>query len=47
MNDPLFQAIWQAIKAWDIQREPGLGYAHANGSDVMTILAAIRNGVHR
>jgi hypothetical protein len=42
MNDPLFQAIWQAIKAWDIARGPGRGYAGANGSDVMTILSAIR-----
>jgi hypothetical protein len=42
LSDPVFQAIWRAIKAWDIQREPGLGYAGANGSDVMTIIAALR-----
>jgi hypothetical protein len=37
LSDPVFQAIWRAIK-----REPGLGYAGANGSDVMTIITALR-----
>lgn len=37
-----FEAIWQAIKGWDIQRTPGAGYAGATGTDVMTILNALR-----
>jgi len=39
---PEFDAIWQVIKGWDIQREEGAGYAGANGTDVMTILHALR-----
>lgn len=39
---PEFQAVWSAIKGWDIQRSPDRGYAGANGDDVMTILNALR-----
>lgn len=39
---PEFDAIWQAIKGWDIQRNPGDGYASATGTDVMTILNALK-----
>ena len=42
LNSPVFEAVWQAIKEWDIQREQGRGYAGATGTDVMTILEAIR-----
>lgn len=39
---PLFDAIWNAIKAWDLQRKPGRGYAHATGDDVQTIVDAVK-----
>lgn len=42
LNDPMFERVWQAIKGWDIQRAPGQGYAGATGTDVMTILRAVR-----
>ena len=38
---PEFNAVWKAIKKWDIKREEGLGYAHATGTDVMIILSAL------
>ncbi len=37
-----FNAIWNAIKGWDIERKQGEGYAGATGTDVMTILNALR-----
>lgn len=42
---PEFNAIWQAIKDWDIQRTPGEYelIAGATGTDVMTILNALRD----
>lgn len=39
---PEFNAIWKAIKEWDIERERGAGYAGATGTDVMIILNALR-----
>lgn len=44
LNDPMFEAVWKAIKKWDISREPSEGrmYSGATGTDVMTILEAIR-----
>jgi len=36
-----FNAVWKAIKKWDIQRTPGEGYAGATGDDVCTILEAL------
>src|SRR3990167_9003538 len=39
---PEFNAVWNAIKKWDIEREEGLGYAGATGTDVMIILNALR-----
>lgn len=41
LETPEFEAVWQAIKGWDIQRTPGEGYAEATGTDVMTILKAL------
>ena len=38
---PEFNAVWEAIKKWDLGREEGLGYAHATGTDVMIILSAL------
>lgn len=45
-NDYLFNAIWSAIKGWDISRYEGTKgdhrlYAGATGNDVMHILNAI------
>jgi hypothetical protein len=41
LERPEFEAVWQAIKGWDIQRSPGQGYAGATGNDVMHILKAL------
>lgn len=41
LGEYTFELIWQAIKGWDIQREPGRGYAHATGDDVRTVVDAI------
>lgn len=42
LRSPRFEAIWQAIKGWDIQRSPDHpGYAGATGNDVMHILNAL------
>lgn len=42
-GDPLFDAIWHAIKGWDISRDGGpSGYAGANGSDVRHIYDAVK-----
>jgi len=43
--DPLFNAIWDAIKGWDLERERGEGYAGATGTDVMTILNVVRPSI--
>jgi len=41
--DPQFNAIWEAIKTWDVNvPEYYVGYAGANGSHVMLILNALR-----
>jgi hypothetical protein len=40
--DPLFGAVWQAIKGWDISRHNNGLYAGPTGNDVCTILDAIR-----
>jgi len=41
LQSPVFEAIWQAIKRWDIERDFGQGRAGATGTDVKTILKAI------
>ena len=43
LESPMFNAVWNAIKKWDIQRVYGAGYAGATGTDVMTILNALKN----
>lgn len=43
LDSPEFEAVWQAIKGWDIQRKNGDGYAHATGNDVRHILDALKN----
>lgn len=49
LASPEFQAVWEAIKKWDIDRgdysttESGrYMYAGATGTDVMTILNALK-----
>ena len=42
LNSPLFNAIWNAIKGWDLRRTTDSGYAGATGTDVCTILDAIK-----
>lgn len=43
-GDPLFEAIWQAIKGWDISRHPAYNrlYAGATGNDVRHIYDAVK-----
>jgi len=45
LKTPEFNAVWEAIKKWDIQRTEGEGYAHATGTDVMIILNALKSKV--
>jgi len=43
LADPIFEAVWQAIKSWDVNVPTHYaGYCGANGSHVMLILAALR-----
>ena len=41
LDDDMWQAIWKAIKLWNIQRDPGCGYAYATGCDVCHIYDAV------
>ena len=44
LADPLFEAIWQATKTWDVNApEYYKGYCGMNGSHVMLILNALRS----
>ena len=40
-DEQLFEAIWQTIKDWDIERAPGDGRAGATGTDVKAIIRAV------
>jgi hypothetical protein len=43
LSDPVFEAIWQATKTWDVNApEHYSGYCGMNGSHVMLILNAVR-----
>ncbi len=44
LESPEFNAIWEAIKGWDVSRRPHLyrSYSGATGNDVMHILNALR-----
>jgi hypothetical protein len=41
-GDPLFDAIWGAIKGWDISRFSNGQYAGASGNDVRRIYDAVK-----
>jgi hypothetical protein len=44
--DPLFEAIWQTTKTWDVNApEYYVGYCGMNGSHVLLILKAIRKAM--
>ena len=46
--DPLFEAIWQVTKRWDVNApEYYVGYCGMNGSHVLLILNAIRHSLAR
>ena len=44
LRDPVFEAIWQTIKTWDIN-VPNIyeGYCGANGNHVRAILEAVKS----
>ncbi len=44
LASPEFEAVWQAVKGWDISRYPAEcgSYSGATGNDVMRILGALR-----
>lgn len=42
LQNPVFEAIWQAINRWDISRYNNLQHSLATGSDVMHILNSLR-----
>lgn len=45
LNSPEFEAVWQAIKTWDINvPEVYRGYCGANGNHVRYILEALAKG---
>jgi hypothetical protein len=43
LNDPMFDAIWNAIKGWDISRHNDGMYSGPTGNDALHILDAIRH----
>jgi hypothetical protein len=46
-NDPLFDAIWSAIKSWDISvPEAYAGYRGATGNHVRRIYDAVKSANH-
>ncbi len=48
LSDPLFDAIWERIKSWDINvPEQYEGYCGANGNHVCAILDAVRERLNR
>lgn len=42
LASPLFEAVWQAIKGWDISRHKDGLYSGPTGNDVMHVLAALQ-----
>lgn len=44
LKDPIFEAIWQTIKSWDVNAPSYyIGYCGANGSHVKLVLDAVRH----
>lgn len=41
LESPQFNAVWMAIKGWDISRESDGVYSGATGTDVCIILDAL------
>lgn len=41
LASPQFEAVWQVVRRWDLERAPGDGYDGANGGDVRAILDAL------
>ena len=41
-GDPVWEAIWKAIKGWDLRREGAAGYAGASGDDATSIYEAVK-----
>lgn len=41
----IFDAVWDVIKGWDVQRSAGQGYASANGSDAEAITIAVESAL--
>lgn len=41
LEDPRFEAIWQAIKSWDVNAPWYEGYCGATGTHVRVILDAL------
>lgn len=40
--DPVFDAIWDAIRKWDVSTENNGTYSGPTGTDVMAILVPVR-----
>ena len=38
---PVWEAIWQTLRGWDIEREPDQGRSNATGDDVQRIYDAV------
>lgn len=48
LSDPVFEAIWQVIKSWDVNvPEHYSGYMGATGNHVMLILKAVKEACTR
>jgi hypothetical protein len=46
-GDPLFEAIWLAIKGWDISRHNDGVYSAATGNDARHVYDAIKSRLAR
>lgn len=48
LNDPMFKAIWQTIKTWDIAvPDAYYGYCGATGNHVRAILDSINSAMQK
>lgn len=44
-GDPVWEAIWDTIKRWDISRHPDALYHGPTGDDVTAIYEAVRRAI--